>query len=154
MPRVSSSAAKRPDHVIQFHLKNSNYVLAVESKLDAGDMDLKVGPNLIRYVAELTKVHPNARRKNPEADWQITSSETVKLPAFKTYSAAAFRINNSVQLKTVQERSQADLVIGVEFSVDLSEVTVYLKADQKYKFLVDDFKSLIASSSFNLKVKE
>jgi hypothetical protein len=154
LPRVSSSAAKRPDHVIQFHLKNSNYVLAVESKLDAGDMDLKVGPNLIRYVDELTKVHPNARRKNFKADWQVTSSETVKLPAFKTYSAAAFRINNSAQLKTVQERSQADLVIGIELSMDLSEVTIYLKADQKYKFLVDDFKSLIASSSFNLKVKE
>lgn len=154
LPRVSSSAAKRPDHVIQFRLRDSQYVLAIESKLDAGDMDLNVGPNLIRYVEELTKVHPNARRKNSQSDWKVTSSEKAKLPAFKVYSAAAFRINSREDLKRVQERSKADLIIGVEFNEDLSDIRIHLSAAPEVKFLVSDFKQLVISSSFRLETQE
>ncbi len=154
LPRVSSSAAKRPDHVIQFRLPGREYVLAIESKLKAADMDTHVGPSLIRYVAELTKVHPNTRRVNPGSEWQVTSLETKQLPAFITYSAVAFRITNDAQMTKVAEHSLAHLVIGISFSDDLSKISLQLHSDKQYQFLVEDFKALVNSSSFDLEVKE
>lgn len=154
LPRVSSSAAKRPDHVVQFRTKEREYVLAIESKLDAGDMDLDVGPNLIRYVEELTKVHPNARRKNSNSDWNVTNSEKQKISAFKTYSAAAFRIINEQDLEKVLDRSKANLILGFKFENNLSDITVYLSTAKGYEFLSVDFKEMISSSSFRLKIKE
>lgn len=152
LPRVSNSSAKRPDHVIQFCLPNQNFILAIESKLTASKMDVGVGPDLARYIHELTSVAPNVSRKTPKDTWDSSNStKNFKLSA-PIYSAATFRLSKKGELREVLASSDANLVIGLDFEFQKNLVNIHLLPRKGYEFLSDAFEKLAETSSFAVKV--
>lgn len=152
LPRVSSSSAKRPDHVIQFRLSTQEFILAVESKLTASKMDVGVGPDLIRYLSDLAQVAPNVSRKTATDIWdssKVTSKFKLTVPV---YSAATFRLLKKSEMKEVLSSSEANLVIGLEFEYESNLVNVHLLAQKGHEFLADAFADLANTSSFAIKV--
>lgn len=152
LPRVSSSSAKRPDHVIQFRLSTQEFILAVESKLTASKMDVGVGPDLIRYLSDLAQVAPNVSRKTATDIWdssKVTSKFKLTVPV---YSAATFRLLKKSEMKEVLSSSGANLVIGLEFEYESNLVNVHLLAQKGYEFLANAFADLANTSSFAIKV--
>jgi len=154
LPRVSSSSAKRPDHVIQVIGESSIYFLAIESKLNAADMDDNVGPDLKRYLIELMRSLPNAIRKIGDENWQSLPADFVVSNDYELYSAAAFRILKESEMNEVYSKSQADLVIGVRFDVENSGISINLLAAPGKEFLKTEFQNLISSSAFGVEVQE
>jgi hypothetical protein len=152
LPRVSSSSAKRPDHVIQFRLPNLEFILAVESKLTASKMDVGVGPDLVRYLSDLAQVAPNVKRKTLKDVWDSSKVETKFKLNIPIYSAATFRLTKKSEMKYVLTSSEANLVIGLEFEYAKNLVSVHLLAQKGFEFLVDAFAALVESSNFAVKV--
>ena len=152
LPRVSSSSAKRPDHVIQFRLPNLEFILAVESKLTASKMDVGVGPDLVRYLSDLAQVAPNVKRKTLKDVWDSSKVETKFKLNTPIYSAATFRLTKKSEMKDVLTNSEANLVIGLEFEYAKNLVNVHLLAQKGFEFLVDAFAALVESSNFAVKV--
>lgn len=154
LPRVSISSAKRPDHVIQFRLSGQQFVLAVESKLSASKMDLGVGPDLVRYMADLSQSAPNVVRKTRNHSW-APYTETTKFQ-FSTpiYSAATFRLLEKHELAEVLTASEVNLAIGLEFEPETKLVNVHLLPQKGYEFLSDAFVQMAETSSFATKVHE
>ena len=152
LPRVSISLAKRPDHVIQFRKPNLEFILAIESKLTASTMDAGVGPNLIRYVSDLTQVAPNVTRKSSKHGWEsfnVTKKFKLGVPI---YSAATFRIMKKSEMKDVLISSKANLVIGLEFEYQTDLVNVHLLPQKGFDFLAVAFAEIAESSNFAFKV--
>jgi hypothetical protein len=154
LPRVSATSAKRPDHVVQISSANMRYVIAIESKLNSTDMDQGVGPNLIRYLDELMRVRPNVQRESSDSAWQTAHGRNMVREPITKYSAAAFRSITNSDLNVVAQRSDADLVIGVCFDTSLPQVSIRLKAKKGKEFLAKNFRAMVESSSFDVKVEE
>lgn len=152
LPRVSSSSAKRPDHVIQFRLPEQKFILAVESKLTASKMDTGVGPNLTRYILDLTQVAPNVSRKTSNDTWDAFKVTTKFRLSAPIYSAATFRLFKKSELAEVLNASKADLVIGLEFEYEQNLVNIHLLPKKRCEFLADAFELLAETSSFAVKV--
>jgi tellurite resistance-related uncharacterized protein len=154
LPRVSVSSAKRPDHVIQFHIPDGEFILAIESKLSASKMEIGVGPDLIRYLSDLTTVPPNVIRKSSVEKWNTYKAERkFKLNA-PIYSAATFRVKKKSEMQEVLISADVNLVIGLEFEYEVNLVTIHLCTQKGFEFLAESFSALAISSSFAVKIHE
>ena len=154
LPRVSASSAKRPDHVIQFRTPGSEFILAIESKLLASKMESGVGPDLIRYLSDLTSVPPNVTRKTSGDIWDSSKVSGKFKILNPIYSAATFRMKAQNELREVLLSADVDLVIGLEFNYDSDSIILHLVTKKGFEFLADSFAALASSSSFAVKVQK
>jgi hypothetical protein len=115
-------------------------------------MDVGVGPDLIRYLSDLTQVAPNVKRKTLKDAWDSSKVVTKFKLSTPIYSAATFRLTKKSEMKDVLINSEANLVIGLEFEYATNLVNVHLLAQKGFEFLVDEFAALVESSNFAVKV--
>lgn len=154
LPRVSSTQAKRPDHVLQFRSEESEYVLALESKLSAADTESGVGPDLIRYVEALVAVRPNVFRASSVSNLAPTPDDWVDSTWDKFYSGATFRYQRLEDLDYALRVSESHVVIAIEYFGETSKLVLHLKSIAGYEFLVDDFERCAMDSLFEVEVQK
>jgi len=115
LPRVSGSATKRPDHVLQFFYSSKIVIVAVESKELAQRMEPGIGPRLKKYLTTLFSTPPNVRRAHPNGSWQPYSGQRFKIQ-MEIATAVAFMSSSEAEIKGVLQTSQADFALAVEFT--------------------------------------
>lgn len=140
LPRVSGSDAKRPDHIFQFGLLNS--LLIIESKDRPANVERLIGNRLKKYVRYLISSKPNAYRKlRGRYDWSPNTVDA-ELPDFNLVSAVAFQYRQPSDMSNVIEKSEADIVIGVDFG-DAPVTRLHIWCTQENKW----FESIIHTQS-------
>ena len=127
LPRVSGKQAKRPDHVLQlFGVGDTPVILAIESKGAAASVERNIGPRLKAYMEYLLSFPASAeRRNNANTRWQHSNS-TLGSSEFRLASGVGFLIQRPNDLKNVQEKSDADIVLGIQFSEDGTTCEIHL----------------------------
>lgn len=153
LPRVSSSGAKRPDHVLQLR-GDFNYLLSVESKHVARDLESEVGPALVRYLTDLMASPPNIGRTDETQPWRADFLYTMD-PSWKhIYSVATFKWSSLADLTSGLEKAAADL--GVAWHIDPSSdrLEAHLLTRPKMEFLAHDFKHWCETSLVRVVVQE
>ena len=152
LPRVSGEKAKRPDHLFQIMLsQDTSNILTIESKETPLSVEKGIGKRLISYIIELMKVAPNVFRTKDEVSWQSFTGEYLK-PKVNIFSVAAFKLTTQSDLRFVQKKSGADVVLGVEFLED-GAVCLHLRLSKETKWLGDFLNNRTRHFNGWLKVK-
>jgi hypothetical protein len=153
LPRVSLTGAKRPDHVVQIRSRD-NYILSIESKYIARDLELNVGPALVRYLTDLMKTPPNICRTAPSSPWLDQVKFKDDSSWNDIYSVATFVWNGLSDLRNGLERANADLAVAWLIDPSTDEVHLHLASRPGLEFLAHDFKELTESSVLRIVVEE
>lgn len=121
LPRVSSSNAKRPDHVFQLYgIESKPVILSVESKEKAGDLENDIGNRLTRYITDLMKTPASTERKINSSDWNI-SDKIISEKDFVFASAVAYIAKadeDETALKVIKQKVATDILFSYTFSID------------------------------------
>ncbi len=126
LPRVSGEDTKRPDHVFQlFNVLPRPIILCVESKERPGSVENRIGPRVVSYVVNLLG-SPASIERTPPADSWCHSERRLDPGDFVMASAVAFISGDPNQISSVQERSEADLLLCFEFEEGGGECTLQL----------------------------
>jgi len=134
LPRVSPSAAKRPDHVIELCLNGKNIALiAIESKDNATDLDKGIGPRLSRYVSDLLKSQPNVMRESSK-EWRLLKKKWKLKERITSLSGGAFCYRDESELSKVLKRGNLDFVLALEYESG-GKVVLHILANEKARFL-------------------
>lgn len=127
LPRVSSTNAKRPDHVFQIHgLVEKPVVLSVESKERAGALEDSIGPRLSDYMRYLLDYRPSVQRQVGTEAWQPCVTELSESD-FVLASAVAF-IGSAEEASAIEDRVCTDLILALEFSSEGAECSISARA--------------------------
>lgn len=153
LPRVSSSSAKRPDHVVQFSHLGQDALLSVESKQSARYMEEGVGPRLIRYLRDLLKSQPNAERADGDNAWQSYESGVVPSSDISIFSVGLFVFNRIEELASSLIFSDLDVVGAFEFGPE-GEVILHVRCKEESQSVLDALVKMVRLSSVNVKVSE
>lgn len=113
LPRVSEIGGKRPDHVFQQELKDSNLFISIESKGKGSDLEDEIGVNLVAYLRDLFSMVPTSIKK-VNAEWRLYNDKP-NLDAYKTISVGAFIYNNDDELQEHMVRGKLDSIMAFEF---------------------------------------
>jgi hypothetical protein len=131
LPRVSGDLTKRPDHLVQFNLRNS--LLSIESKDHPKTIEKLIGPRLKQYVDKLIKNQPISIRKNKNSSWKLFNNKIKN--NFSIYSGIAFRFISEESLKEYLNFGKAEIAFGVEFNKN-KETIIHIIVSEKIKFLL------------------
>ena len=127
LPRVSGIEGKRPDHIIQF--TKHKIILSIESKDTLANLESGIGPRLDQYTQSLLESgSAQARKLKDSLEWsQLIDPKGLRdvTKEYKYFSAAAFMCRNPEQLTAAVEKSNTDLIIGINFENELT--TIYVK---------------------------
>ena len=116
LPRVSSRGAKRPDHVFQLFIPESNpIVICIESKETAASVESGIGPRLKSYIRHLLDSPASVSRQTGTIQWSHTTL-TFNEKDFLMASAVAFKSDSKDKTDKVKERASADILISFTFS--------------------------------------
>ena len=124
LPRVSKIGGKRPDHVIQYCIRNQNIIFSIESKRIARDLENNIGLKLKTYLVELYKTLPTAERSGIR-DWQMFTQKNLDIRVTSIISVGAFIYQNDEELLTELNRGQLDAVMAFDFQA--SSCVVHIK---------------------------
>lgn len=153
LPRVSSTGAKRPDHIFQIKSKDIEYLFSVESKQTPQSMELGVGPMLNRYTNDLMAYDPTIERSHGSESWLQYRSGIRPSRTLKKISMGLYVYREAEDLLEVRERCGLDLVGAFEFLPD-GEVELHLISSLQARDALLEVKEMVASSSLNLKIHE
>jgi hypothetical protein len=153
LPRVSSTGAKRPDHIFQIKSKDIEYLISVESKQTPQSMEFGVGPMLNRYTEDLFSFAPTIERSDGSESWLQYSSGIRPKPALKKLSMGLFVYRRLEDLTEVMKRCNLDLVGAFEF-LPKGKVEMHLVSTTEARNALMEVKKMVASSSLNLKIHE
>jgi hypothetical protein len=129
LPRVSGSQTKRPDHLVQFGERDGNteHLLAIESKETGGGVESGIGPRLTQYVESLMRIAPNISRAAFDGAWASNRDGLPKLQR-QFISGAAFLFNGVAEMRSVLERAEVDVALGLEFDASKGQVLLHVLA--------------------------
>ncbi len=114
LPRVSSTG-KRPDHVIQILADGTrSYLLSIESKSRASDLEEMIGPSLKEYTRQLVATPPTIQRV-PGQEWQLWPGRETLPQRFTQLSGGAFCWLGVDDLEKTLSRCSLDMVLALEF---------------------------------------
>lgn len=114
LPRVSSTG-KRPDHVVQvFAGGTDSYLLSIESKSRAPDLEVIIGPRLKEYTRQLVATAPTIRKVLSQ-EWQLWSGSETLPRRFMQLSGGAFCWRGVDDLEATLARCDLDMVLALEF---------------------------------------
>jgi hypothetical protein len=152
LPRVSSSGAKRPDHVVQVSEGDFDYIFSVESKNISSRMEAGVGPMLTRYTDDLFAHTPTIQRNLGLEGW---TDVTISLSNWKyrNISVGLFVYRSAEDLRTVLDFSTLDIVGAFEFEGS-GPTVLHLFSDRKANEARRVFKKMVKTSSFSIEVRE
>ncbi len=152
LPRVSAIGGKRPDHVIQILFTDNVYLLVIESKGKANDLEENIGSNLSQYVIDLFSNPPTAFKKHSK-QWKLYTKKDLPIKSFSTISGGAFAYKNEAELTQSLDKGQLDFVMAFEFK-DLNTPSVlHLKTSSKFKFLNNLFRLIAVDFIEGLEIK-
>jgi hypothetical protein len=109
LPRVSEIGTKRPDHVIQVYGDDEMFLLSIESKEWAKDIDEDIGLYLNQYTRNLLNYPSNATRSLEDNIWH-DGSGIIDLDNITLVSGIAFLNKNDINKNTrANNRANADI---------------------------------------------
>lgn len=152
LPRVSATAAKRPDHIIQLNLKETPIFLIIESKHRARSLDENIGNRLLAYATELFKIPPTAILKYG-SDWELFNGNYTPLNMYKAFSGGAFVYENVDEMRTEMLRGGLDFIFAFEFHNSGRRSIGHLLLSEKCKFLESTIILLADRFKLNFEIK-
>lgn len=147
LPRVSEIGGKRPDHVFQQELKDSNLFISIESKGRGSDLEDEIGVNLVAYLRDLFSMVPTSI-KRVDAEWRLYNDKA-NLGIFKTISVGAFIYKNDEELKVHMKRGKLNCIMAFEFG---KPSILHMLSNRKGRIL-EDFVKKAAKRISGFKVK-
>ena len=111
--RVSTIGGKRPDHVIQVALQDSNVFFSIESKGVGRDLENGIGPKLTGYLQNVFVCLPTAYRKVGE-EWRRMGKQIPVLEPFRIVSIGAFMFKNVEELEVHRKRGCLDAILAFQ----------------------------------------
>jgi len=139
LPRVTPEIAKRPDHLFEvFGIHKVPVALVVESKERPDQVEMSIGPRLVRYVVDLISTMPSIRRQTQSGPWDhATISLTANSVQF--VSAVAFVGDPRADLGQIAQRAHTDLVFSLEFTNGGRGCTVHVHVESDLGRIIVDF---------------
>ena len=115
LPRVSGTNTKRPDHVFQFFgIADQPIILSIESKELASAVEVGIGPQLSRYIANLITSPASIERTTSDISWHH-SSHQLNPSNFIFASAVAYISNSQEDINAVMLKASIDLILAYSF---------------------------------------
>lgn len=155
LPRITSPGSKRPDHVIQFWSDERMYLLAIESKNRAGDLEIGIGDRLKRYVEELLSSPPTISRNIGCETWSLWETDNPSSFGFSEInilSGGAFYWANEQNMNQAVLRGRIDVTFAFEFGTK-QDVLMHLRCNQIATNLLPTIVKLVQHLQGGLKVK-
>jgi hypothetical protein len=153
LPRVSGTAGKRPDHVIQFATKEKRMVLlAIESKNRAMDLERGVGIRLKRYTRQLVKSPPTIARA-ANAEWQLLKTRAHPVGDLAVISGGAFCWNDQAEFEMAFKRNQLDIAFAFEFKSPEQASLLHIRANASAQFLLPVIQNLVGDFGGRLEIQ-
>ncbi len=116
LPRVTPEVAKRPDHLFQiFGINEVPLILVIESKERPDQVEVSIGPRLIRYVTGLISTIPSINRQVQAGQWNH-ATKSLAVNSVQFVSAAAFIGDKRTDLGKMAQRADTDIVFSLEFT--------------------------------------
>ncbi len=153
LPRVSKSNGKRPDHVIEIRIDETNILLlSLESKDNASSFDKEIGERLNKYTNDLVKTAPNVRKSNG-ASWELTKTDWKLKEQIIYNSGGAFCYKNEKELEKVIKLGKLDIIFALEFSNSNGRVILHIKSASNSNPLIDLLKGMTKTISKRLEIQ-
>ncbi|MCJ7767810.1 hypothetical protein MUP79_05430 [Candidatus Bathyarchaeota archaeon] len=153
LPRVSSAAGKRPDHVIQFLLpEEGGSFLALESKDKASKLEHNVGNRLKIYIKELLGTAATVA-KVQNGEWRLWQEGTIAVPNYSVLSGAAFLWIGKEDLEKSVVRGQLDIAFGVEIRSIEQSTLLHIKVGPAAQCLVSKIADLAQRLGGRIEIK-
>ena len=153
LPRVSGTAGKRPDHVIQFATKEKRMVLlAIESKNRAMDLERGVGIRLKRYTRQLVKSPPTIARA-ANAEWQLLKTRAHPVGDLAVISGGAFCWNDQAEFEMAFKRNKLDIAFAFEFKSPEQASLLHIRANASAQFLLPVIQNLVGDFGGRLEIQ-
>ena len=128
LPRVSKEDSKRPDHVFQLFVNETqSIILAVESKEKANRLENNIGKRLINFIRKLLSSPASAERTAKIGIWR-KSDRTINLSKLRFASAVAFLIYNKQDMELAKDKTNADIVFGIKLEKENMQANVSILA--------------------------
>lgn len=145
LPRVSEIGTKRPDHVIQVYGDDEMFLLSIESKEWAKDIDEDIGLYLNQYTRNLLNYPSNATRSLEDNIWH-DGSGIIDLDNITLVSGIAFFNKNDINKNTrANNRANADISFIVSLDNGKEKLVVEalnLLGDKVVKILKEKCQSI------------
>lgn len=149
LPRVSDE--KRPDHVVEFCIdKQKPYLLIMESKEKASDLEINIGERLSNYVAWLLKSVPNV--EYAEDLWK-KSNRLISYNNFQPITCGSFISTVSVDYKYLLESSNCEIIFSCIPHGNKWNLEIFYKNKETVSQFIAETKSLYQNSIFICDVK-
>ncbi|GBR75708.1 hypothetical protein NO2_0358 [Candidatus Termititenax persephonae] len=129
LPRVSGSATKRPDHVLQlFGILTRPIILSIESKENSSAIENNIGERLNNYIKTLLKSRANVESDNDNIGinrlW-IKAKDSINVDNVHCASAVAF-LSKDDDLKVVSKKTNCDIIIGISIDIPTNKCKLLL----------------------------
>jgi hypothetical protein len=144
LPRVTPEIAKRPDHLFEvFGIYEVPVALVVESKERSDQVEMSIGPRLVRYATDLISTMPSIRRQTPAGRWNHATT-LLTTNSVQFVSAVAFVADPRADLNQIAQRARTDIVFSLEFTNGGGSCTIhaYVESDLGRK-LIDFVQSIL-----------
>lgn len=149
LPRVSATASKRPDHVIQLP---SGYLISIESKDYLRNLEANIGPRLNQYCKDLFATPPSCCKKSKMSIWNDEVG-AFRHPALKYISGGAFITTATSDAEKVLDKAKTDFAFLISFSGEKTNVKiVYNKTCPQA--IKDLFEQIQISDTINLSISK
>ena len=140
LPRISGSASKRPDHVLQiFGIGEPPIILAIESKDSQKAVEPQIGPRLRAYMLTLLRSSASIERPITSGAVWTYSDRSLRPRDFAFATAAASLVRHHTDLADETERLDVDLQIGLRFSDDGEQCDIQLRSSTAVGRRLEEF---------------
>lgn len=116
LPRVSSTQAKRPDHVFQY-INDPKTLIVIESKEFLKQVENDIGPRLVRYLTDLFKVPASVEYTHSNDSWTHSVEKVDTEFNYVTVAAGIFK--DEVTALSDLIRTKTDIAIGLKFEPNI-----------------------------------
>lgn len=149
LPRVSDD--KRPDHVVEFNIGGEKpFLLIMESKDRASDLEDNIGYRLSNYVKWLLSSIPNV--EYAENLWK-KSNRKVSFSNFQPITSGSFISMSSTDYSALLETSNCDILFSCIPHNNKWKLEIYYKNKESVSQFIEKTKSLYQNSMFIIDVK-
>ena len=149
LPRVSND--KRPDHVIEFDINGQKpFLLIMESKEKACDLEENIGYRLSNYVKWLLSSIPNV--EYAEDLWK-KSNRKLSFDNFQPITCGSFISTSSINYSNLLETSNCDIIYSCIPQDNKWKLEIYYKNNNIVSEFIEKTKSIYKNSIFIFDVK-
>lgn len=149
LPRVSDD--KRPDHVIEFDVNSQKpFLLIMESKERAIDLEDNIGYRLLNYVKWLLSSIPNV--EYAEDLWK-KSNRRISFDNFQPITCGSFISTISIDYSNLLNSSNCDIIYSCIPKDKMWMLEIYYKNKETVSQFIEKTKSLYKNSIFIIDVK-